>query len=303
MDTEKPFTLNSLTYKMDKRDAARQAAAAYIWEPSNALRQYMILTGIMEQLPENWRESLTKGDHPDWTPADYYNPKNDRRLDKLKQDSPELAEQARIYADARTEMRENLPGYRLPCNDGFVEYSRFLAKVPEFEMTGYSHPPWLKELEQSGIPEHLLNEIKQHAKDCADYLGRVKEAEAKLKELQETIDKAKSAYKNKEGRRTEQRNKEVVQILGFSTGKAQKRIDHKAAYLKYVYLIRHKGMHREDATLQIQSDFGYQSRDSTLKALHECVNNVLKQHKEDSPSVFEDCNIQQYFKDLVLTRR
>ncbi|CAK8716890.1 hypothetical protein GKODMF_08495 [Candidatus Electrothrix gigas] len=295
MSTEK-INLKNLTYKMDKREAARKAAAAYPRHLSNAVRQYMILTGIMEQIPEGWREDPAVFD-PIIPIKSHWNIPSHFQSYKI------LKEEIQIYADADKEMRDNLPGYRLPFHSGEAEQLVFFSMVPNIKMTGYNPSPLLSEVEKEGISEELLEKLKKYFKESADYQGRAKGAEAERDELQGTFDKAKAVYEAKEGKRSDQRNKEVVQILGFSIGKAKPRIDHKEAYFEYVHLIRHKGMSREDATHKIQDYFGYQSRDSTLKKLQECRKNVIEQWKEKSPSVFEDRNLQQYFTGLVLPRR
>jgi hypothetical protein len=287
-----------------KKAAARRAVAKYATQPPHAVREYIRRTGMIELLPVGTREyppypTYALGQVP--TIADLVNLPN---FTELKEKMPDHAKAAQIYADAEEEMLHLLPGYRHPVNDGFAERMIFLAELTlDMTLTGYNWTPLMMEVKES-LTEPLRSKVLKCMKDFELAKGKLNSANDELLELRSLLDEAHDDYQPSfDGERSDSRNKRVVQTLGLSTGRRQQWIDHEAAYASYVRIVRHKGLSRTDATLQIKNTFGYQSEDATLKALNKQLLQIINKWKQDSPQVFKSAQIADRLDGLILHRR
>ena len=205
-----------------------------------------------------------------------------------------------LHKEIESEMLDLLPPYRHPTFDKFGEYQVFFG--PDgFLSTGkmYSPPQFMKPLQEK-ISISLFNEIAEYVREAELNKIELFEHKNKAHEITTLLANAHQRYK-KSGSRADKKNAMVVKLLGFSTGTPRKRIDHGQAYKDYVYLLRRNGLPRKDAVAQIQKKYGFQSKDSTLKSLHESRKGVLTQWKETEPTMLS--RIKEHLDGLVPSRR
>ena len=126
-------------------------------------------------------------------------------------------------------------------------------------------------------------------------------AEDKLLQSETLLDKAHDAYQPIKGsERPSLRAQRVVTTLGLTIGKRRKTHDPTALYETYVKLVRHKGLYRHDATIEVANIFNL-TEDTTLKSLHSICSNIKKSWKQHSPREYNS-TVKKYLKGLVKPR-
>ena len=205
-----------------------------------------------------------------------------------------------LHDELQTKMLALLPPYRHPTADEFSEYMIFID--PDCfggSLTGYQVPSFLKEL-QKVVGEKLFNEIAEYTKEAESNKITTAKYKSEAQEVAARLESAKRGYCDNNDR-ADARNCQVAQTLGFSTGVPSKRIDYKLAYKSYVYLVRKSGKSREDAIVQIKKEYGFNSRDATIKALYKYREIMLEKWEQDCPTLLH--KIKDQLKGLIPPRR
>lgn len=240
---------NSLNDTHKKR-CARRASAEYILL-AHAVREYIRLTGIIELLPETFRDELPYKNHGDGampTPADLFYGMPLDKQEEISETIPDFAKAAKIYLNAKEEMLSLLPGYRHPVrNSIFAESMIFFACDLDGTMTGYTWTPLMMEVKES-VSEPMRSKILQELKTLELTKGKLSTAIKERDDMLDMLDTAwkeyKPEYKNEP---TFDRQKRVVREIGFSDGKRHKTFDPEVLYRDYVKLVRRKNYNRQDA--------------------------------------------------------
>lgn len=251
-----------------KKVAAIRSAAKHATNPNDAVMDYMSRTGMID----------------------------------LAQDKSEGGGGRIRYDEAKKEMLSLLPAYRHPVNDVFAESMIFFDKKPIMTGQGYESPQWLEVLEKiSSVPGPLLSQIRQYVRKAELTTIDLNIAEDNFLQSETLLDNAHDAYqpiKNKE--RPSLRAQRVVTTLGLTIGKRRKTHDPVVVYETYVKLVRHKGLYRHDATIEVANIFNL-TEDTTLKSLHSICANIKKSWKQHSPREY-DRTVKKYLKGLVKPR-
>lgn len=255
---------------MDKKQAARQAAAKYSTNPPAAFVEYGKLIGQID-------------------PTFLFDEPN--------------RECWEVIGDLNQEMLELLPQYRHPANDEFAEWMIFIdPDTPYFKGKMYQEPEFLRLLKKEDIPADIIKKTEEYVKKSEMAKLDLREGKHELRKLEEIFEEVSWIY-NEESwtERSEKRNALVVQALGLSTGQARKRFDKKEAYIEYLTLVRKKGLSRHDATLRIKRQQGCKSPDAALKMLHDYRKHVLDMWKEKYPKNLPI--VKKWHKGFVLPNR
>lgn len=171
------------------------------------------------------------------------------------------------------EMLDLLPKYRHPYSPE-SEYMIFYD--PEHLSIGgtlFQEPSFLKDLIEVGVPDNLLDIIKNHVHESEKCKAELLTCKNELNEYKALFANAEKVYNENHGNRSDlrsdTRNALVVQALGLSTGKRVKDDRKRQAYFDYVTLIRKKGMSREDAVEELLKKYKSGSHESIIKGLYD----------------------------------
>ncbi len=118
-------------------------------------------------------------------------------------------------------------------------------------------------------------------------------------ELRRKFNAACEAYKKRNDEDNScGRSRRVVEALGLDRigpGNRQSR-DHRAAYEKYVRLVRNEGWKREDTLKNVQGEFGYNSIDSARNSLYKELKKVKEWWKKQK-------DLEKYWKGLIPSKK
>ena len=147
--------------KTHKKRIARVAAAKYVLL-AHAVREYMRLTGLIEVLPDDYREEppyKNNGDGAMPTPADTFYGMSSNQQEEIKKKIPSLARAAETYKNAEEEMLRLLPKYRHPMKTSFfLESMIFFSRFPNMAMSGYAETPLMMKVRKD-VPEPMRSKI------------------------------------------------------------------------------------------------------------------------------------------------
>jgi len=168
------------------------------------------------------------------------------------------------------EFLDQLPPYRHPVNGEEAEWMIYFdPNCLEINGSILEIPQFLFDATKDGMTDELLAKIKKYVLDAERDKVSLAQAKSELTELKNTIATARQVYHNNLKRRPDWRNARVAQTLGLSSGNNPKHIDGRKAYMDYVMLVRREGQPRKEAVKEIQKRYGYNSYNSTLKALYQ----------------------------------
>lgn len=241
---------------MDKKQAARQAAAKYSTNPMEAAVEYGKLT---EQIDPSFIFDESNMEH--W----------------------------KIVNELKQEMLELLPQYRHPANDMIAEWMIFFGhpEGPEINLEGHTDPEFLSRMKKKDTPTDTIEAVKKYVKEAE--LSKIELAECKdeLEEYKKTFKKAFWEYNENRSERSDKRNRRVVQTLCLSTGHAPKRLNEKKIYRYYLILVRKKGMRRHEAVEKIVKLHKLKLNNLTLNTARKMLNDyrkdVLGKWKQEDP--------------------
>lgn len=294
---------NSLNDTHKKR-CARKASAEYILL-AHAVREYIRLTGIIELLPDNYKQEppyKNDGDGAMPTPSDLFYGLPLDVQEEIRETNPDFAKAAKIYRNAKEEMLSLLPKYRHPVrNSIFVEAMIFLARDPEITMTAYTWTPLMMEVKES-VPEPMRSKILQELETLELTKGKLNTAIEERNNALDTLDAAWKAYQPKDkGEATNKRQKRVIRELGFSDGKRPKTFNSEVLYRDYVKLVRRKNFNRHDAVNKA-ANLHHITSNTALKELHKFRAQVKKTIKLKYPTNAQK-NMLPYLEELVPDNR
>lgn len=251
---------------MKKEEAALKAAAKHHDFLDKATHEYMELTG---QVSEEFRQKLD--DMCNQCLQRYQRVSNGEitceylKANKINCIYPYEIKLDDSFRAAREEMLDLLPGYLQPVRNILREYQIFFGNPP-IERPKYpivSHL-WTRDKHLSSLPEPLRDTIQQYAMDAELDKYYLSKARKENEELRKQLAAAREAYKKiNDDDDSHERNARVVQALGLSSGQGKaKSTDHRAAYMRYVRLVRNEGKSREEALKRVQQEFPYNSINS-----------------------------------------
>jgi len=254
----------------DKKKIARQASAAYILLP-HAVREYIRLTGIIELLPEQFREEppyKNIGDGAMPTIAYLFYGSSPEQQNELQEKMPDYAEAAKIYRQAEEEMLSLLPKYRHPVyNTIFLEPMIFFAGNINTTMTGYTGTPLMVEVKKS-VPEPMRSKILQELEAKELLKGKLATITQERDDILGVLDDARKEYQPLYPKEPiNKRQKRAIRKLGFSEKKRTQTFKPNILYKDYVTLVRRKNFDRDDAVQKVAKLHGI-APSTVLKELH-----------------------------------
>jgi hypothetical protein len=256
---------------IDKKIAARKAAAKYSTDPNSA------------------------------TAAKYSTDPNSATVEYAKLSGQPFLSNT-DYTGLRDEMLSMLPPYRHPVNGELVEYMIFFdPDCVSITGLGYEQPAFVEALEKEGVADDVLTAVKMYICDSERCMIEHAQCRNDFGELKSIMSEAQRVYDENRDKRPERRNALVVQVLGLSTGFSPKRIDKKKTYVDYVKLIRKDGLSRKEAVEVIRKKHGLNSNDSTKKALFQYLKSHCEKLAQQHPSMFPD--IEKRLKGHIPSRR
>jgi len=198
-------------------------------------------------------------------------------------------------------MKELLPPYRFPANDAFHECAAYYGYT-DIALHGnvVPTPAFLIELKKKfNIPESLFKEIHEYALEFENLKIRLNKCIQEKTELESRIQEAERAWNGDETRG--RKNALIVQALGFSTGKVQKRQDSRKIYYDYFDQVRKKGKSRREATEIIRERYSLPSFERTVRILLNYRKSIYLRAGEINPEVEEI--MRKNLKGLVFDNR
>ena len=283
-----------------KKRIARKAASRYVLL-AHAVCEYIRLTGIIELLPNSYREEPPYKNHGDGanpTPADVFYGMSPDEQKKIEDNKPHLAEAAKIYRDAEKELLSLLPKYRHPVrNSIFVESMIFFARDPMTTATAYTWTPLMMEVKES-VPEPMRSKILQGLKEGELTKGKLNAAIKERDDAADILDRARKAYQPKpKGERTDKRYARVIAELDFSDGKRPKTFKPEILYRDYVERVRRRNYNRSEAVEAVASLHRIRAG-TALRELHKFRAHVKRTIQREYPeSVHRD--MLSYLEGLV----
>lgn len=189
--------------------------------------------------------------------------------------------------DAGKIMQKLLPPYRFPANDLFCEKLQYYGYTElSCHGTMITLPcPFLTELKKINVPEKIIKEITEYAIEAEQKKIQLNECIQTKSILEKKLQAAEEVWNNNINTRSEKRNALVVQSLGFSTGKVQRRQDPRKIFIDYVDLIRKKGQSKNDATESIRKKYALSSFDRTQRILQDHRRSIYDKAKRISPEL------------------
>jgi hypothetical protein len=160
---------------IDKKQAARQAAAKYSTNPSTAFVEYGKRIGRIDQ--------------------------------SFAFDKPNREYWETLYEISR-EMLELLPEYRHPAGDVFTEWMWFVdLSGPEMKIRMHEEPEFLKLLKNEGVPTYIIKAIQKYVHEAERAKLDLTECQHELQGFKEKFEDARWIYyEEKWTERSEKRN-------------------------------------------------------------------------------------------------
>jgi len=234
---------------VDKKNAARKAAAKHSTNPVLAAFEYAKLTGRLDLVTtQSGREKLQ--DEMLSIVPPYRHPANN-----------ELAEYM-IFFDPDCIMVSGMMIYKQP---GFIEA-----------------------LDKKGVTDDILTAIKEYVRESELHIIELAKCKDELGELSAIFSEAQLVYDVHRDERSDKRNALVVQAIGLSTGFAPKRVDEKKIYFDYVKLVRKKGLSRDEAVEAIRRTYDLASGNAAIKFLTAYRKSILEKWKRSHASIYPE---------------
>lgn len=200
---------------VNKKSAARKAAAKYSTDLNGAVLEYCTLVGQVTV-------SFSRDD---------FNKAKEELLDLLP-----------LYRHpANDEFAEYMQFIDYDCLEG--------------HFTANHKPPFLDLLEKVEIEPKLLEEVKKYVEEAEQSKHALNTCQSKFTKLEKLVTAARQEYDKRIKKRPDHRNAKTVQALGFSEGTRKKDFDHKQLYIDYASFIRKRGLPRWVAIEKLEKKY------------------------------------------------
>ena len=194
------------------------------------------------------------------------------------------------YNNIRDEMLSLLKPYRHPANDEYIEQILFFDPDGiRLSGTFYEIPDFVRMLEEEGVSDHLLTEIKEYIRISGQREKELAQCKNELNDWKTKISEAKKILADTDtNERSEARNSAALIALGLSKGTARKRFDNKRIWHDYVTFVRKEGMSLSGAIKKIKKKHKNQSEDTIKATLHEQRASLLEKIAQQFPSMYDE---------------
>lgn len=203
-------------------------------------------------------------------------------------------------SDAENMMRELLPPYRFPATDLASEMVSYYGWF-DTSVSGrlFTTPAFFPELKNLNIPERLIQEIYEFISEAEETKNQLNKCCQKKSELESRIRKAERVWNGNEA--TNRKKTLVVQALGLSIGKVEKRQEPGKIFADYVDQVRKKGKSRCEAIKIVWERHSLPSFERTVRILQEHRKSIYHRAGNISPE-FEK-GIRKNLRGLVFDNR